>query len=159
MELYTASACWASKGCGAYCKNKWAYLQWPAEWESTDLLKDITFLEITLIALSIFLWHKLFYKKIVYYIDNMAVVSILNSKTQKSARVMVLLRFIVYWSPVGHLHFKVIHITSVDNAIADSLSRGQFQRIRALAPSAELKPMGIVEPFKTEFDILIYRFI
>jgi hypothetical protein len=44
-------------------KNKWAYLQWPAEWESTDLLRDITFLEIIPMALSIFLWHKLFYKK------------------------------------------------------------------------------------------------
>jgi hypothetical protein len=77
LELYTDSAGWVSKGCGAYCKSKWAYLQWPAEWESTDLLKDITFLEIIPIALSIFLWHRLFYKKnIVYCIDNMAVVSI-----------------------------------------------------------------------------------
>ena len=92
LELYTDSAGGASKGCGAYCKNKWAYLQWPAEWESTGLLRDITFLEIIPIALSIFPWHKLFHmKKIVYYIDNMAVVSILNSKTSKSARVMVLL--------------------------------------------------------------------
>ena len=63
LELYTDSTGGASKGCGAYCKNKWAYLQWPAEWESTDLLRDITFLEIIPIALSIFLWHKLFYKK------------------------------------------------------------------------------------------------
>ena len=63
LELYTDSTGGASKGCGAYCKNKWAYLQWPAEWESTDLLRDITLLEIIPIALSIFLWHKLFYKK------------------------------------------------------------------------------------------------
>ena len=53
----------------------------------------------------------------------MAVVSILNSKTSTSARVMVLLRFIFYWSLVGHLHFKAVHISSVNNAIADSLSR------------------------------------
>jgi hypothetical protein len=47
---------------------------------------DITFLEIILSALSIFLWHKLFYKKkIIYYIDNMAVVSVLNSKTSTSS--------------------------------------------------------------------------
>ena len=113
-------------------------------WESTNLLRDITFLEIIPIALSIFLWHKLIYKKkIVQYIDNMAVVSILNSKESKSARVMVLLRFIVYWSLVGHFHFKAIHISSADNAIANSLSRGQFQRFRELAPYGELKPMTI----------------
>jgi hypothetical protein len=57
-----------------------------------SLDRDITFLEIIPIALSIFLWHKLFCKKkIIYYIDNMAVVSVLNSKTSTSARVMVLL--------------------------------------------------------------------
>ena len=73
----------------------------------------------------------------------MAVVSILNSKTSTSARVMVLLRFIFYWSLVGHLHFKAVHISSVNNAIADSLSRGQFQKFRELAPLAELKPMTV----------------
>jgi hypothetical protein len=106
-----------------------------------SLDRDIISLEIIPIALSIFLWHKLFYKKkIGHCIDNMAVVSILNSKTSKSARVMVLLKFIFYWSFVGHLHFKAVHISSVNNAIADSLSRGQFQRFRELASPGELKP-------------------
>ena len=63
----------------------------------------------------------------------MAVVSILNSKTSTSARVMVLLRLIFYWSLVGYLHFKAVHISSVNNAKADSLSRGQFQKLRELA--------------------------
>jgi hypothetical protein len=35
LELYTDSVGGASIGCGAYCKNKWAYLHWPAEWECT----------------------------------------------------------------------------------------------------------------------------
>jgi hypothetical protein len=47
-----------------------------------SLDRDIIYLEIIPIALSIFLWNKLFYKKnIVLCIDNVAVVSILNSKT------------------------------------------------------------------------------
>ena len=105
----------------------------------SSLDRDITFLEIITIALSIFLWHMLFHKqKIVNYIDNMAVVSILNSKTSTSARVIVLLRFIFYWSFVGHLHLKAVHISSVNNIIADSLSRGQFLKFRELAPPAEL---------------------
>ena len=103
-----------------------------------SLDRDITFLEIIPIALSIFLWHKLFYKKkIIYYIDNMAVVSVLNSKTSTSARSWFYLDFFF----IGHLHFKAVHIFSVNNAIADSLSRGQFQKFRELAPPAELKPM------------------
>ena len=73
----------------------------------------------------------------------MAVVSILESKTSKSARIMVLLIFIGNWLLVGHLHFKAVHISYVHNAIADSLSRGHSQRFRELAPTAELKPMMI----------------
>ena len=116
-----------------------------------SLDRDITFLEIIPIALSIFLWHKLFYKKkIVLCIDNVAVVSILNSKTSKSARVMVLLRFILYWSLVGYLHFKAVHISSVNNDIADSLPRGQFQRFRELAPPAELKPITMPWEFSRQ---------
>ena len=49
---------------------------WMGKYWSLD--RDITLLEIIPIALSIFLCHKLCYKKkIVYYIDTMAVVSIL----------------------------------------------------------------------------------
>jgi hypothetical protein len=67
----------------------------------------------------------------------------LEPKTSKSARIMVLFIFIVYWVFVWHLHFKAVYISYVHNSIADSLSRGQFQRIRKLAPTAELKPMMI----------------
>jgi hypothetical protein len=71
----------------------------------------------------------------------MTVVSILESKTSKSTRIMVLLIFIGNWLFVGHLHFKAVHISYVHNAIADSSSRGQCQRFRELAPTAELTPM------------------
>ena len=115
---------------------------WMGKYWSLD--RDITFLEIIPIAFSIFLWHKLLYKnKIVYSIDNVAVVPILESKTSKSARIMVLCIFIGYWLFVWHPHFKAVHISYVHNAIADSLSRGQFQRFRELAPTAEQKPMMI----------------
>jgi hypothetical protein len=99
-----------------------------------SLDRDITFLEIIPIALSIFLWHKIFYeKKIIDYIDNMAVVSVLNSKNQHQQGSWFYLDYIF----IGHLHFKAVHISSVNNAIAD----GQFQKFRELAPPAELKPM------------------
>ena len=75
----------------------------------------------------------------------MAVVSILESNTSKSSRIMVLCIFIAYRLLVGHLHFKAVHISYVHNALVDSLSRGQFQKFRELAPTAELKPMIILE--------------
>ena len=96
LKLYTDSAGGASKGCGAYCQDKWVYLQWPLEWTDSEILKDITFLEIIPIALAIFLWYKLFHKKrIIFYIDNLAVVSILNSKSSKRVKIINLDNLII----------------------------------------------------------------
>jgi hypothetical protein len=56
----------------------------------------MTFLEMLPIALAICLWHKEFHKKkILFHVDNLAVVSILNSMSTKSDRVLKVLRFIV----------------------------------------------------------------
>jgi hypothetical protein len=45
----------------------------------------MTFLEMLPIALAICLWHKEFHKKkILFHIDNLAVVSILTSKISKT---------------------------------------------------------------------------
>ena len=37
IKRYTDSVGEVSNVCGAYCKHKWAYLQFPAVWESIDL--------------------------------------------------------------------------------------------------------------------------
>ena len=53
-ELYTDSA-GVAKGCGAYYAGKWTYLQWPIYCYHTEMLRDITYLELVPIALSIVL--------------------------------------------------------------------------------------------------------
>lgn len=142
IQLYTDSS--GGFGCGCYFMGKWCYLQWPLYWRQTGITRDITFLEIIPIALSVFLWYDRFKgKTIVFHIDNLAVVTVLNSKYSKSERVMNLLRFIVYWSMIGHFNLKAFHIFSKNNSIADSLSRGHFQKFRQLAPQAEQNPVEV----------------
>jgi hypothetical protein len=52
-------------------------------------LNDITHLEIIPVAVTIFFWKERFEAKhILFHCDNLAVVTILNSKTSKSERVM-----------------------------------------------------------------------
>ena len=86
-------------------------------------------------------------KKVLFLSDNEAVVYILNNKTSKSDRVMSLLRPIVYWTLVSNIFLKSKHLPSVDNSIADSLSRGQVGRFRQLAPMAEDSPTTIPMEF------------
>ena len=54
MQLFTDSAGGIGKGCWCYLFGKWSILQWPSEWYHADILKDITFLEMIPIALSVF---------------------------------------------------------------------------------------------------------
>ena len=68
----------------------------------------------------------------------MAVVSILNSMSTKSDRVLKVLRYIVYRSLIGNLHLKPKYINAAFKSIADALSRAQFQRLKELAPHADL---------------------
>jgi hypothetical protein len=135
MQLFTDSAGGIGQGYGCYLFGKWSMLQWPVEWYHTDMLKDITFLEMIPIALSVFFWDRVFKrKKISFHVDNLAVATVLNSKSSKYPRVMNLLRFIVYRSMMGHFHMKAFHISSANNCVADALSRGQFQKFKELAP-------------------------
>jgi hypothetical protein len=46
----------------------WFFLQWPKEWENTDILEDITYLEIIPIALAIYLWNaELFKERVLFH--------------------------------------------------------------------------------------------
>ena len=144
MELFTDSAGGNTKGCGIYFQGKWCVLNWPKEWENSEILKDITYLEIIPIALAVMLWGETFYKKkINFQVDNMAVVFILNSKTSKSERVLKLLRFIVYQTLAKNFHIKCSHISGKVNIVADALSRGNFQKFRQLAPHADKAPTEV----------------
>ena len=72
-------------------------LQLLKKWHNSDILRDMIFLEMLLIALAICVWHKEFHnKKILFHVDNMAVVFILNSMSTKSDRVLKVLRFICH---------------------------------------------------------------
>jgi hypothetical protein len=150
LQLFTDSAGVETKGCGAFYAGKWAHLQWHTEWKSTPLLRDITYLELIPIALAIFLWGQEFRNKnVIFFSDNEAVVSILNSKTSKSKIVMSLLRFIIYCTLKFNIQLKSKHISSKDNTIADFISRGQVERFRKLVPFVELYPCQVPAEFRS----------
>ena len=137
-----------NNGCGVFFMGSWCYFPWPLHWHGSDIMKDMTFLEIIPIALAICLWQLMFNKKkIMFHVDNQAVVSILNSMTAKSERVLKVLRFIVYKSLTGNFHVKAMYISTFKNLIADSISRGQFQKFRQLVPTADTLPTMVPYEF------------
>ena len=137
-----------NNGCGVFFNGSWCYFPWPLHWHGTDIMKDMTFLEIIPIALAICIWQLVFHKKkIMFHVDNQAVVYILNSMTSKSERVSKILRFIVYKSLTGNFYMKAMYINTCTNLVADSISRGQFQKFRQLVPAADTLPAMIPYEF------------
>lgn len=93
LNLYTDSC--GSCGGGAFYNNHWTVIKWPDSW-SSEVVRDITFLELVSIVAAIWLWQdNLAAKKLIINTDNMALVHILNSQTSKSQRVMSLHRPLV----------------------------------------------------------------
>ncbi|CAG2188093.1 unnamed protein product [Mytilus edulis] len=111
LELFTDSAGNVLLGCGAYFQGHWVQYQWPSSWADTSILLDITCLELIPIVLSFMIWGRSFRnKKILLRIDNQALVSIVNKRTSKSKRVMILIRQLVFLTMNNNIQFRAQHI-------------------------------------------------
>ena len=86
-------------------------------------------------------------KKILFHIDNLALVSIINKRTSMDKQIMKLVRPLVLWTMLNDIQFKARYINTTKISIADALSRFQMHRFRLLAPQAEKQPA----PVPTEF--------
>lgn len=154
IQLYTDSAGAIGFGCGCYFKGRWVYYEWPVEWENHDIIRDITFLELAPIVLSVMLWgEELSCHKVQFHTDNIALVSILNTQSSRSPRIMFLIRKLVLMLMQYNIIFKAKHISGIDNGIADALSRKQWGRFQQLAPTANQVP----DPIPSTFHSLMSR--
>lgn len=155
LQLFTDSAGSSHLGCGGYFRGSWFFLQWPAYWNNQDILRDMTFLELIPVVLAIEIWgNRLQHKKVQFHVDNLSLVSVINTQSSKSKRVMELVRHLVFRLMMNNVIFRAKHIVSLDNKIADSLSRKQWFRFQKLAPEANTRP----DPIPLELVNMIYRF-
>ncbi|XP_061196003.1 uncharacterized protein LOC133204281 [Saccostrea echinata] len=82
LQLYTDSA-------GGRYGGLWYIFCRPISWFVQGITRDMTFLELFPVHVAIELWkHQFSNNRILFYIDNMAVVHVINSTTSKSERVM-----------------------------------------------------------------------
>ena len=144
LELFTDSAAGKGKGFVIYFEGKWAQARWPSNWENTEILNDITFLELFPVVVAVNIWGPhLKNKKILFHVDNQAVVVIINKKSSKSQRVMSLVRKLVLACLDFNILLRAEHISGRFNSIADILSRCDFQKFRRLCPTANASPCAI----------------
>jgi hypothetical protein len=128
LQLYTDAA--ASLGYGAIFGQAWFYGEWPNLWKAYS----ITILEFYPILVAVETWaSRMSNRCILFYTDNQAVVSIINSQTCKDTKVMLLMRRLVLTCLKHNILFQAKHVPGVNNTLPDLLSRLKLSQFKAAA--------------------------
>ena len=133
---------------------------WPVQWELTGMLADITFLGLFPVGVALNIWgYYLRNKKIIFHVDNQAVVYIINKISSRSPRVMSLVRKLVFACLEFNILLKSEHIPGYLNSLADSLSRCDFWEIPEIMSHGRHQPLCHSTPFlellSEETDLII----
>ena len=144
LSLYTDAS--GTLGFGGIFRNQWFQGKWlPHQTLDTKNI-SIDWQELYAIVVACYIWASVWaQKRIIFYCDNQAVVSIINSKRSKSTRIMDLVRALTLKTMKYNFYFKAIHVPGHSNDIADSISRFQQTRFRRLAPHADQQPQPLPE--------------
>ena len=145
IPLFTDAA--GSIGYGAYLHPLWFNGKWlPQHQLAPNQDISIAWQELFPIYLACALWGSLWGNKHVRFsCDNLAVVSILNTKSSKTPRIMDLLHPITFLSLQHNFTLTAVHVAGLQNGTTDSLSRFQMERFRELAPGASPTGYPILE--------------
>ncbi|KAM4663361.1 uncharacterized protein O3C94_011588 [Discoglossus pictus] len=134
LALFTGAS--GAHGFGAFFRDKWCAAAWPEKWNEAGLTKNLAFLELFPIIVSVCMWGEdLKDRHVIFFSDNMAVVHAVNI-TSSSIPVIRLLRHLVLACLPLNICFRAKHVPGIDNSIADALSRFQWGRFSQLAPQA-----------------------
>lgn len=135
LELFTDAS--GAHGFGAFFQGEWCAEEWPAAWREAGLCGNLALLELFPIVVALEIWgERLSNKRVRFMCDNLGVVQAVNRQTANSPPVVSLLRHFVLKCLLINSHCTAVHVPGVDNNIADSLSRFQWDRFRALVPEA-----------------------
>jgi hypothetical protein len=140
MELFTDAS--STIGFGGYYQGHWFSDTWPSDLPcSNDTEISMAFRELYPIVVAAILWGSSWStKRIMFYCDNMSTVQIIRKGRSKIINIMQLMRRLTWLAAQYNFTVYCEHVPGINNVIADSLSRFQWDRFRQLAPMADLEP-------------------
>lgn len=129
----------ASRGFAAIFGSQWLAGPWPPQVSSDpQSLSSSPFLECYPIVAAASVWGHLWANSSVMFVsDSQDLVDIISKGRAKSARVMSLLRKLVWLAMTHNFHFSCSHIPGTSNTAADALSRFNFHTFFQVCPEAD----------------------
>ena len=136
LKLFTEAA--PSVCFGGFYNNLWSADGWPKEMFSLPQNAQSTaLLELFPVVVACLLWRSgLCRKKIVVFCDNEATVSIINKGRSSTPFINRFIRCLTWTSVMSNFPLHAAHLPGLNNSLADSLSRFNFQKFRLLCPNA-----------------------
>ncbi|KAJ1216641.1 hypothetical protein NDU88_004242 [Pleurodeles waltl] len=126
VQLFSDAA--GSTGFGLYWKSRW----FAEEWKNGG--RSIAFLELFPLIVAVCLWGtELRYSRVLFRVDNMPVVQMVNRQSAREAGVLQLMCIFVLQCLRNDIYFLARHVPGVNNDIADALFHSQWERFHGLA--------------------------
>ena len=82
-------------------------------------------------------------QKVRFFTDNEALVSVINKQTSRDPHIMTLFRRMILTCLTFNIKVMACHVPGRVNSLADSLSRGQLDVFRLLAPWTDARPTNL----------------
>lgn len=148
QEFFSDASAALDKGFACFFRGKWFAYCWKdcGKRFLEGMLQDeisINYLELVGLTMGIIAFgHYFRNKRVKIYCDNQSVVGMINHSTSSSWRCMVLIRIITLISMNLNCRIFAKWVKSKDNGLADSLSRGDFNRFWTMAPAYTSKKMS-----------------
>ena len=139
-------------GYGGFMDNEW----FNGRWSTLQLPLSIAYKELFPVVLAAHVWGPGWSRRrIMFHVDNKAVVHILNSWTSPDPNIMHLLRSLLKVAACFSFTFAAIHVPGGNNGIADALSCFNFRDFHSLAPQAKEFPIFIPLQLLAKLSLVI----
>ncbi len=136
VVISNASGSW---GCGAYWGHEWLQLQWKHDMRVDKVL--IAFKELVPVVLAATAWGRQWRGMVVQcQSDNMATVTVINTRTSQDANMMHLLRCLFLFEATWEFCFSATYIQGRNNDKADDISQGRTLSLLSKVPAAAPYP-------------------
>ena len=149
IEFFT-DAC-DDYGYGAYFQGRWFSAKWTEKEIEYSLIqrgdrrtRSMPFLELLGLVYAVATFGKHWAgRKITFRSDCLPVVQAIERGSTPKRKLMQLLRHLHMLAAQYSFEFRCVHISGIDNAVADALSRNELQVFRSLCPQANQEPEAI----------------
>ncbi len=129
----------------AFLNERWFQGNFPDSWKNVC----IAIKEFIPVYLAMKIWFmEVDNTRILFHVDNISVVYILNNQTSNVRTIMFMLRDLVLVAMDRNIQFEATHISGAKNLTADFLSRLQIKEARKHSPQLQHQPDKIPQEKK-----------